>query len=218
MGIASKLYRGLWARFLPSYEGELERHLTGFSSLLDVGCGSASPLRHFRARAAKRMVGVDGFQPSIDRSKALGIHDEYVFHDVLRLPEVFPDKSFDAVCALDLIEHVEKDVGLRLLADLERIAAKRVVIVTPKGFLPQAEFDGNAYQKHVSGWEPEEMEALGYTVYGIRGWKPLRGEYAHFTVKPSILGRFLSDASQFLVRSRPNKAFQILCVKDLEGR
>lgn len=215
MGILSTIYRNTYARILPSYEGEIERHFSGYESILDVGCGSASPLRHFRRRPARKLVGIDGFQPSIDRSKAAGIHDEYILHDILRMSEIIPDKSYDAVCALDLIEHVEKDVGIRLLADLERIARKRVLIVTPKGFLPQAEFDGNAYQKHVSGWEPEEMRSLGYEVVGIRGWKPLRGEYAHFTIKPSPLGRILSDLSQFWVRSRPEKAFQILCTKDL---
>ena len=45
-------------------------------SLLDVGCGEESPI-HLFSSELKYSVGVDSHQPSIDRSRAAGIHTEY---------------------------------------------------------------------------------------------------------------------------------------------
>lgn len=212
MGFASRLYRNLYLKLMPSYEGELEQHLSGFNTLLDVGCGARSPIIHFSKRP-KGSIGVDGFDPSLEKSKALGIHEQYQKIDVTRVRDHFAENSIEVVCALDLIEHLEKEQGLKFLSDLESVASKRVVIVTPTGFLPQAEFDGNSYQRHISGWDPEEMRKLGYKIYGIRGWKPLRGEYARFTVP--VIGRILSDLTQFYTKKHPEHAFQMLCIKDL---
>jgi hypothetical protein len=85
-----------------------------------------------------------------------------------------PDRSFDCVVALDLIEHLTKEDGRRLLRAMERIARRKVVIFTPQGFLPQHAVGRNEFQRHLSGWEVDEMRGMGYRVIGISGWKPLK--------------------------------------------
>ena len=72
----------------------------------------------------------------------------------------FDSCSFDCVTALDVIEHIKKAEGLRLLEDMERIAKKRIVVFTPNGFLPQSVHNNNPLQIHKSGWKVKEMRNL----------------------------------------------------------
>jgi len=44
-------------------------------------------------------------------------------------------KSFDIVIAMDLIEHLPKSDGYKLLYEMERIARKACMIMTPNGFV-----------------------------------------------------------------------------------
>jgi hypothetical protein len=84
-----------------------------------------------------------------------------------RVLPFFPDKSVDTVFALDVIEHFEKEDGIRFIKEVERIASKQIVIFTPLGLYPQ-EYDesdltdrwglqGGYWQSHRSGWEPSEF-------------------------------------------------------------
>jgi hypothetical protein len=67
-------------RFLPKpyliYVNALEQLLQDVGSVLDVGCGSRSPLADVRGRF--RSVGVDAHRPSLELSRAAGIHDDYI--------------------------------------------------------------------------------------------------------------------------------------------
>lgn len=204
----------LFGALAKNYENLLETEiLSDCESVLDVACGSASPIRGFSHRL-KHSVGVDGFEPSIEKSRQAGIHSEYRKMNVLEIGDKFAPGSFDAVVALDLIEHLEKPDAQKLIQMMERIAAKKIIIFTPNGFLPQGEFENNAYQRHVSGWSVSEMRELGYKVYGVNGWKPLRGEFARVRFKPETLWNRISWLTQPLVLNRPEMAFQILCVKE----
>jgi SAM-dependent methyltransferase len=211
MPLTQKL-RPLYEAVFPPYEKELLKALKGCSSILDVGCGSASPVSLMRGRA--RLVGVDAYDGSIKTAREQKTHDELHTHDVLKLSDLFSDKSFDCVAALDLIEHLEKADGLRLLDYMERTARKRVVVFTPNGFLPQGEYDNNPWQVHKSGWEVAEMRVRGYDVIGINGWRPLRGELGYVKGRPQIPWIVFSDVTQLIVRNHPEKAYQILCVKN----
>ena len=204
----------LLRRWLITYYDELERAVGAATSLLDVGCGSESPVRHFRRRVP-RLVGVDGFAPSVEASRTKGIHHEYFCTDLLKIDDVFAERSFDCVLASDVVEHLPKALGVELIAKMERIARGHVVIFTPNGFLPQDEYDGNVLQRHLSGWNVDEMEAMGYDVIGINGWKPLLGQFALPRFRPASFWRVVSRLTQPLVRNRPHHAFQLLCVKSV---
>lgn len=186
----------------------------GIDSLLDVGCGSDSPIRFFKHRP-KLTVGVDGYEPSIEKSRQKDIHDKYECIHLMDMDTVFLPNSFDCVLSIDVIEHFEKQQGIELLGKMEKLASKRVVLVTPNGFLPQEAHSGNPYQKHLSGWDVEEMQSYGYEVYGLNGWKPLLGEFAQPRLKPAPLWRMISRLSQPLVFNRPQQAFHLLCIKNL---
>jgi SAM-dependent methyltransferase len=203
-------------RWLNPFYTELD-HVIGYpKSLLDIGCGASTPLINLAVRP-KYIVGVDGYQPSIDISKANNFHDDYVNSDLLEIDKAFEPDSFEVVVALDVIEHFEKADGVELLRKMESIASDKVVIFTPNGFQPQNEHSGNVLQRHLSGWSVSEMEQLGYRVIGINGWQPLLGEFALPRFKPRKLWTLISRLSQPLVRNHPEHAYAILCVKEMQA-
>lgn len=203
----------IFGRLQNHYVRELEKALVDCHSILDVGCGAYSPIQHFSKD--KFTVGVDAFQPSIDRSKAAGIHNEYKLMDILDLDKEFKEKSFDAVIASDVIEHLTKEDGYRLIDLMERTAAKKVIIFTPNGFLEQHAYDGNELQVHLSGWEIKEMNDRGYHVTGINGLKYLKGEFAEVKWKPKVFWGRISLLTQPFTTYNPKNAFAILCLKKI---
>jgi 2-polyprenyl-3-methyl-5-hydroxy-6-metoxy-1,4-benzoquinol methylase len=209
-----RLVMRVWRRvFRPfDYFAELERAIGDSGSVLDIGCGYPSPIRGFSKKFYA--VGVDAFAPSIEKSRAEGIHNDYLMVDVLDVGSKVDEKSFDCVLAADLIEHMTKEEGLKLLAMMERIAKKRVVVFTPNGFLPQGEYGGNPFQVHKSGWTADEMRKRGYRIVGINGHKSLRGMYALVKYKPAFIWEIVSDSTQLVFKWFPRAAFQIMCVKE----
>jgi SAM-dependent methyltransferase len=191
---------------------ELRQALLGCESVLDVGCGNESSLRYL---GLKHLAGIEGYEPSFQMAKAAKTHDELFLGDVRDIDRLFKPGQFDACVALDLIEHLTKEDGLKLMESLERVAAKKVVFFTPKGFLPQRHADNDDLQAHLSGWEPSEMEARGYKVTGILGPKFIRGQWHRIKYRPRALWGLVSLMGHLLVtRWLPNHAAAILCVKE----
>lgn len=185
------------------------------TSVLDVGCGHAgSPISKIKDKL-EYSVGVDAYLPCIKSSEKSGAHHEHTHMDVTKIGETFKSNSFDCVVALDLIEHLSKEEGEKLIDNMEKIASKKVIIFTPNGFINQEEYDGNKYQIHKSGWVVKEFKSRGYKVRGINGLKVLRGEYAKPKFKPTILWERILFISQIFTRRLPNHAFQIFCIKEV---
>ena len=213
MSVLKKIYRYTYKRLFKKYDVLLELESAGYKNLLDVGCGSYSPVQSFNKKI--HTVGVDTFEPSIIESKQKGIHNEYVLSNVLDIDKHFQPKSFDVVIACDLIEHLKKEDGYKLMEKMEQIAKHKVIIFTPNGFLEQGDRFKNPWQIHLSGWEASEFESRGYKVQGINGTKSLRGQYAKAKNQPEVLWNFISDLSELFVYNKPTKAFQLFAVKDM---
>ncbi|MGK2859820.1 MAG: class I SAM-dependent methyltransferase [Thermoanaerobaculia bacterium] len=189
------------------------RELDGMGSVLDLGCGDDSRLQF--VRGVGRRVGVDAFGPAIERARERGIHDEYILAALGEL--VLPDASFDAVIAIDVIEHFEKVESRRFVDRLERIARRKVVIFTPNGFLRQPPLDGNPWQEHKCGWEVSELRARGYRVEGVLGIKRLRGEGHVPLLRPQYLGEKFANVTRHLwTRRRPELDAALFAVKALD--
>lgn len=198
-------------KIFPNLRSELEKAILPCSTLLDLGCGANSPIKYFSEKF--QCIGIDLYEKSINESKKKKIHNEYCQMDVLKIEENFKPNSFDCVVALDLIEHLTKEDGNKLIRAMERISKKKVVIFTPNGYHPQGECDVNPWNVHKSGWTVEEMEQKGYRVIGMNGLKYLKGEYAAPRYKPKILWYIISELTQIFVRNHPKRANQLLCVK-----
>lgn len=186
----------------------------GCRSALDLGCGGASPSGHL---GIPYLVGLDGYAPSVEEARAKRTHQECYLADARDIASLFAPGQFEACIALDLIEHLTKEEGKQLLHDMEKVASKRVIVFTPNGYLPQ-HGGSDDLQAHRSGWEPEEMRALGYRVIGVHGPRFLRGEYHRSQFLPRAIAGPLSIMGHFLyTRRHPEMASAILCVKELHA-
>ena len=70
-------------------------------------------------RPATEIVGIDVFESYLEFCRGLGIYTRILKHDLgTVLP--FSDRHFEVALAVEVIEHMPKDDGLRLLDELER--------------------------------------------------------------------------------------------------
>lgn len=183
-------------------------------TVLDIGCGTSPVMREL---GVNRTVGVEGYPPFIEEARKKNLQDELIDCDVRDISKHFQIHQFDACIALDLIEHLTKEDGLKLIQSMEKIARKRVVFFTPSGFLPQKHAVNDDLQAHLSGWEAKEMKNLGYEVIGLLGPKKLRGEYHKIIKRPILFWGLLSMIMQFSYsKSHPESAAAIMCIKYLD--
>ena len=201
-----------WKIYGNTFIKSLKKELAGCEKVLDLGCGSNSPIKYCKISYS---VGVENFNPYLLNSKNKKIHSEYIKKDVREVD--FAPKSFDAVILLDVIEHLSKEDGLGLIKKMEKWARKKIIISTPNGFLSQeVDIDGNGLSKHVSGWGIPEFKKLGFKkIFGISGFKIFRGDNMDKKLRPAILWRVVSDFTQGMAYKRPEAAFGLFAVKDL---
>lgn len=115
-------------------------------------------------------ICVDAHRPYLEHlNQKLGKNRNYVLINAKwdQLIAMLPDKSVDTVVALDFIEHLEKQDGLKMLGEAERVARQQIVVGTPQGFYQQSYddpnkpdrwgMDGGYWQTHRSGWDFEDF-------------------------------------------------------------
>ena len=136
----------------------------GRHSVLLVGCGPSSRISFRRGQA---VVGIDLFLPYLISARHEGQMSNVVRADGTSLP--FKHSSFDCVLAVDVIEHLPKVAGLRLIDEMNRVCRGMLLLFTPNGFFPQKSYDGNPHQEHLAGWTTDDLERLGFSVSGANG-------------------------------------------------
>ena len=118
------------------------------------------------AYSIRYSIGVELHDPYIQEAKSLGTHNEFIKADCTQLE--FAPGSFDAVLALDVVEHLSKEDGLALLRNMKGWARKKVIIEVPNGFTSGHVVDGNELQLHRAGYTAKELRDLGFEVRGMR--------------------------------------------------
>lgn len=139
----------------------LQQYVDPEDEVLDLGCGRMQITRELKCKV---IFGIDAYKPYIDELKIEGFSYVYCGRIEKYLPD-FKTKSFDVVMAIDAIEHLIKPAALKAIGQMERVARKRVVIFTTKGFIPQEREENPEFQRHRCGFLPIEFEGLGYEIY-----------------------------------------------------
>lgn len=138
------------------------------SNMLVVGCGEG---RYEFDLPIFDIFGID----ICDEKLRKAINKGYMVakQDIRNLSN-FLDKSFNVVIAMDVIEHLTKEDGLKLKSEMERIAKDQVVIFVPvQTDLGKWESTPEEQEKliqnggdagfHLSTWDEKDFE--GYEVY-----------------------------------------------------
>lgn len=102
----------------PWVASQLTNHFTAPCSVLDIGCG-AGFLSNCLAQHGHKLTGIDLSSPSLKIAQAYDTTHtaHYQKADACSLP--FQQGQFDAVCAMDLLEHVEEPD--RVIAEASRV-------------------------------------------------------------------------------------------------
>ena len=193
-------------------------------SLLDVGCGRGIIGALCRIyRGFDRLVGVDGFEPYLEFNQKAGFYDQTILRNLNETPLPFGAREFEVVTCIEVIEHLERNAGQKLLDELERIGS-HIIVTTPNVRFQQHEYDGNIFQRHLSGWSPRDFRARGYRVYGVGN---LNVGYALKTATETIASRaadgavfsgikksarYISQAFGPFTRDLPQLSTSLLCV------
>lgn len=152
------------ARDLHVYNA-IPRNIDGLT-ILDCGIGfgeMALRLRtHYRFKGTPFVVGLDLHEPYVRVHSTLGLYDKVHNCSVTSIP--YTDDFFDIVLAIELIEHLSNEEGLKMLNEVERVSKGQVIITTPHGFTATKERWGNPHMEHVSGWHPMDFTDRGYSV------------------------------------------------------
>jgi len=140
-------------------------------SLLDIGAGVCRLSGEFQVPI---VLALDAHRPYLLNRMNRAPHIIPIHVDATQLDTVLLPKSVSSVLLSDVVEHFTKKDALTVIRQAEEVAVKRVVIFTPRGYFPQDGYDyynmqGEKYQQHRSGWEPEEFEAMGYDVVVMKG-------------------------------------------------
>ena len=195
--VKKKAIKPLYIKLFPSWIEYMKRELSNCNIVLDLGCGYNSPLQYCEISFS---VGVELFEPYLEKSKKKGIHNEYIKADIRKV-ELKP-KSFDAVVLLDVLEHLMEEEGYKVIKKMGKWARKKIIIFTPNGLVYQDGYDNNPLQEHKSGWSVEKLEKLGFKVYGINGWRKLRGYKSSLKCKPTLIWLIISELTQKITNQK----------------
>lgn len=143
---------------------ETYKHIKSVNSVLDIGCG----IRPFENISTKIHICCE---PYIEYVQIL--QERYPEKIILNMEwgdvvNYIPHKTIDTILLIDIIEHLEKDIAVKLLLKTLKLVKNQLIIFTPLGFFEQYHddgidawgFHGGEWQRHRSGWLPEDFPQI----------------------------------------------------------
>lgn len=159
---------GMHPTFYHPFVSNLIPHLPN-KVILDLGCGKG--IWGFLTRAQRdtrgsKFIGFELNPAYITFVKSHNLYDKVIKGDLTK-PLPFKDKSIDFIICSEVIEHMTKQQGEKLLEEIDRIMKPggRVIITTPNVWLKMP--FGDYTDMHHSLWSAKDLARYGYNVRGI---------------------------------------------------
>lgn len=202
-----------------SYMWLLRKSIGDTKTILDLGCGDGSLMELLSSGKNWQITGIDIYKKSIESANKRNIYKKLIKGDLLKKITKNSLKSkYDVVFFSQVIEHVTRKNGEKILDEIEKLAQKRIVVGTPRGFMEQPhEFlDDNPYQVHKSGWKIEDFTDRGYKVYGVGFWPiwSYHGLGRNASLLKKIISNIISYLTAPLVYFFPSLAAGVIAIKD----
>jgi len=204
------LYKPVHSKLFPDLSVILKKNLSGCNSILDLGCGNFSPIY---ACNTPFSVGVDVSGSSLQESRKLNIHNEYIRADVTKME--FKSQSVDAVIALNVLGDLTKYEGEELLRKMGQWARKKIVVTMPNKDIKPGSYDNNLSKEQGSAWSIKKFSDFGFKVRGISGWKGWKETSKNDDLKLYLFWRGrLSNLTRIIVYFFPKIAHELLITKN----
>lgn len=202
-----------------SYMWLLRNSIGNTRTVLDLGCGDGSLMELLSRGKRWQITGIDIYKKAIETAGKRNIYSKLVRGDLLKTIKNNNLKSkYDTVFFSQVIEHVTRNDGEKILSEIEKIAKSRIIVGTPRGFMEQPhEFlDDNPYQVHKSGWTIGDFTERGYRVYGVGFWPiwSYEGLGRNANIFWMIVSNIISYIMSPVVYYFPSLAAGVIAVKD----
>jgi SAM-dependent methyltransferase len=96
---------------VPVWYNTLKRYKENIDSILEIGCAPGSFLKYCQDKGIKDISGIE-----VDSLTCKFIEENFNFPEGSIIPGLFPDvklprRKFDAICAFDLVEHLQSPIA-----------------------------------------------------------------------------------------------------------
>lgn len=192
-------------------------------TILDLGCGDGSLMELLAQGKNWQVTGIEIYPPSLKEAQRKKIYKELIKGDILeQVRKLYRrHKKYQVILFSEVIEHLPWNKGEKVLRIIEKIAEKKIIIGTPRGFMNQPnDLKGNPHQIHKSGRTEEDFRLRNYKVYGV-GLKPIWSENGlartsnrAILIIMTIVGYLFSPAVYFF----PRLGVGIIAIKNLDTK
>lgn len=203
-----------------SYMWLLRKSIGKTKTILDLGCGEGSLMQLLSKGRDWQITGIDIYKGAIETARKRNVYQKLICGDLLKTIRDNFDSKYDVVFFSQAIEHVTRNQGEKILDEIEKIAKKRIVVGTPRGFMQQPhEFlDDNPYQVHKSGWTIEDFTSRGYKIYGVGFWPiwSYHGLGRNASIFRLVVSNILSYLTAPLIYFFPALGAGVIAIKEKE--
>ena len=207
-----------------SYMWLLRNSIGNARTILDLGCGEGSLMQVLSKGENWQITGVDIYKKAIETAHKRNTYHKLIKGDLLktiRNKKLIP-KYYDVVFFSQVIEHVTRNQGEKILDEIEKIAKKRIIVGTPRGFMEQPDefLDDNPYQVHRSGWTIADFTKRGYKVYGVGFWPiwSYHGLGRNANIFRMVLSNIISYLVSPLIYFFPTLGAGVIAVKEKKAK
>jgi len=162
------------------------------AKVLDAACGFGKWGFLIKIHYDVEVIGIDLSINNLAKRN----YDELIMADVRYLP--FKDLAMDYSLACEIIEHLSKEGGIKMIKELERVTKKKILLTTPYAswYYEKPKVNG-----HITKWKPKEFKEMGFKVRGIGSKFSFKGKLMfvvkHFILKP--LAYIVPEIGEFLI-------------------
>ena len=144
-------------------KNDLKNIINKDMNVLDLGCGTGITTRYIAGLKAK-VTGVDISLTLIEFAKENSNHEniEYLVHDITDFN--LSKKTFDAICLIDIIEHIPIEKIPKLIENIKKYSHKNTIIYLN---IPDARL-----QSWMKKNKPGRLQIIdeGYSITNILDW------------------------------------------------
>lgn len=151
-------------------------------TLLDLGCRDCWYTSGLPG--VNLHIGVDCWQPALDRGIAKSAAGNIpgfrpLLYDAVNFIETCGPESFDAVLAIDLLEHLDPAEARQMMVRMSDVARIIAVVWTTLGMIEQGPYDvdgeHNPFERHQWGPTEDTFKKLGWSYKVYPAWHEARG-------------------------------------------